>query len=277
MARPTDEHLGGSKGGRKAALAIGQAQQSPYNDANVNALVLLDHDNVPHDAAVLRSVITSWVPSMPDAQPVAFLNVRAYGGWYRDTAVSNSRFEAADYYQQNCPSLLRVGEVLCRLTFSFADRVLNLNHDSQIADGPTITHTVATRSAPLHADRRAQAPTCAESDCEIRTTQRWIKKKRACPKPGCPHLYGDFFTRSEQKQVDVHLAVDLIRGVLARYDAVVLVSEDWDILPAILAAVDLLLPGQRLILVRVRRGVTYLDAYLAEAGVTVVNASPDSA
>jgi uncharacterized LabA/DUF88 family protein len=177
-----------------------------------------------------------------------------------------------EYYQEQCPSLFKYAGRIVRLSFEFADKLLSANGEPSVADDhPFITHTVATRNTPLYLTKHPDVAPCVIDECEISKVKKWIKKRRACILPSCPHAFDRYFGRTEQKQVDVHLAVDLVirATTVAVAEHVVVASEDWDLLPAIYACTRYRNP-LCLSLVRFRPGGTYLDRALEAAGLRFV-------
>jgi len=240
----------------------------------LRALFLLDHDNIPHTRASIKKLIASWLNSLPAAvsSPV-YIDIRAYGGWYDKDSATPARFSAADLYQRDCPTVLMHEGVLCRLSFRFADKLITPSAESLVDEMEhRITHTVALRGAPLYIQRQAEQRECIVADCELSRVRKWINKRKACPKPACPHQFDEYFVRYEQKQVDVHLSVDLLLACKAQIDHIVLVSEDWDLLPALLAASIECANGKKMLsLIRFRQSATYLDAILARRNVRIIH------
>ena len=238
----------------------------------MQALFLIDHANVPYDNVSVSDIVRSWIDTWNDSLAgTIYVRLRAYGGWFEGSAASAGRFRAAEFYQQAAPMLLSHSTRLIRLSFEFADKLLVNNAADYDTSAPFITHTVAFRNSPMYIQRHASAPPCTASNCQLAGVKKWIKKQRACAAPGCPHAFQRYFGRTEQKQVDVHLAVDAVQ--LANdetYDHVVIVSEDWDLLPAVLAATRVSRRGGWS-LVRFRESRTYLDSILSDAGLRFVN------
>jgi uncharacterized LabA/DUF88 family protein len=241
----------------------------------MHALFLVDHDNIPHADGTIKSVLTSWLRNhIVDARRSAvYVDIRAYGGWFDGLSVTQSRFAAADFYQRTSPTVILHDGVICRMSFQFADTLLAGAAARYMADSaPLIAYTVVTRSSPLYVRTRTSQRDCGETGCELHNVRKWISKRRACHNEKCPHAFGDYFVRTEQKQVDVHLAVDLVRACLGHFDHIVLVSEDWDLLPALLGATELCNSGQVISVVRFRPGVTYLDSVLIARSVHIITA-----
>jgi hypothetical protein len=236
--------------------------------------LLVDHDNVPFSRITIRHIIESWIDDLsgilsPRQNIVAV--VRAYGGWYDGVTASESRYRAAEFYQTDCPAAFLYAGRICRITFEFADRLLPCKTDS--ADHRVrITHTVASRSAAQMFGRRMDALACEEVDCELQAVRRWLTKRRACTRAACPQAFADQFHRKEQKQVDVHLAVDVITRAETMVDGehLALASDDWDMLPALAATTGRLAPRVTVTAIRCSTTSTYLDHDLRQRGIRIL-------
>lgn len=238
------------------------------------AFLLIDHDNVPWASVSLRSIFESWIggcrESLPDVS-VVDVRVRAYGGWFEGEDITDARFDAASHYQQSCPAIMQVQGLLLRTHFEFADRLL---HDSDLpenAEQPRIHYTYVVRSAAQLVAERSSAPPCNEPTCELDKVRKWIRRRRACLSPHCSRGFSDQLERREQKQVDVHLALDAVQ--LAREgacQALGVASDDWDLLPAFLAASRR--PAvSSVTTIRFREEPRYLDSHLRMCGVRIVH------
>lgn len=204
-------------------------------------ILLIDHANVRPDHTFFQHVLRDWLDGLgEDAPPSGLLSVRvrAYGGWYRGSSTSDERFGAARVYQQACPSLMKHRQWLLQMSFAFAEEVIAEGDLKGASHYLRISNTVVERASPQTFRMRGDSPECSEPDCRLREVTRWLKKRRACAKPGCPHSFAAFFVRREQKQVDVHLAVDLIACTLddEQCGHVAVATDDLDIVPALLHA-----------------------------------------
>ena len=232
-------------------------------------LLLIDHDNAPELG--VRRLLREWLPAVSQVLPAGNFDVRvrAYGGWYAGTTPTDARYRAAEFYQQECPALLQLAGRIVRVGFQFADALLIEPSSAPLR----ISHTVASRPAADWVSRRQGGAKCEEADCQVADVRRWISRRRACLRPACPYRFSDCFERLQQKQVDIHLATDLILSALSpQRDGthVAVASDDWDLLPAFLAASA---PPSRLLSLsslRFREDVTYLDSELERLGVNIV-------
>lgn len=200
--------------------------------------VLIDHGNCRHaDSQFVKNVISTWFNEIRSActlPRIVTVDVRAYGGWFDGDMVTEERYDALSFYQTRCPSLLLVESTYCRFRFHFADDlILPLDTSGQ---GLPIRGTVAERSRPLRLSRRPGSSTCADTDCELRSIQRWLRKSSACPKANCPHSFATMFRRLEQKQVDVHLSMDMVTLAARPLHHIAIVSDDTDFIPALARA-----------------------------------------
>jgi uncharacterized LabA/DUF88 family protein len=237
--------------------------------------LLIDHDNVHFDRFGLLDLLNVWITTndgyhSPGIIPVT---VRAYGGWYREDLTSEARYRASEFYQETCPSVVFRCDRYFRLNFEFAENLI-VPSESSITP-PRITHTVVLRPAAQDVSIQQTAPPCGETGCQISVMRRWIRRRRACTRPGCPHPFSAQFTRTEQKQVDVHLAVDFI--TVARQmragDQIAIISDDADLLPAIASAAVSTCLADQISLIRCTAITFYLDNYLTKLGVRILRAS----
>jgi hypothetical protein len=236
--------------------------------------LLIDHDNARWQSVPLVALLTAWIDSLGDAVAdfgVITIAIRAYGGWYSGHGATDARYRAADFYQFHCPSVFRVGRRFCRVSFAFADSLV-AGRASADAEPVRITHTVADRAGPTRFMRRPGAA-CAEPGCELPLIRRWLRNKAACTKRGCPRHFSEVFLHPQQKQVDVHLAVDLVAMAepTCRGGHLGLLSDDSDLLPAVLYAAIKRPTSRAISLLRTRgHSDTYLDRTLRELGVQIV-------
>jgi hypothetical protein len=232
----------------------------------------VDHDNVQFDRVNVGSVVGQWLSAIADELPSApILNVyaRAYGGWWNGDTASDSRYRAAEFYQAVFPSVLRVAGRFVRLRFAFADYL--------IADqaGVRITHTVVSRASAQSVGIRSSYLPCPEIGCQLSAIRTWVRRRRACPKSGCPRRFEECFERREQKQVDTHLATDFLTIASGRFEArhVAVVSDDADLLPAVLNGAATMHSVATVTLLRFTARTTYLDEALVHLGVKIVTCS----
>lgn len=200
--------------------------------------LLLDHDNIDFERFPVRLILSQWIASVSDqvaGSRILTIRVRAYGGWFHGLTISESRYRAAQFYQTQMPSAFPVGSHLCRLSFEFADHLFLGEGDAKRIK---VTHTVVERSKPEYLTFRKPRHECGHPDCSIGQVRKWLRRARACFHPECPHPFADVFVRREQKQVDVHLALDLVfmSEALGDGDHLAVVSDDVDLLPALVAA-----------------------------------------
>jgi hypothetical protein len=243
----------------------------PDADPRVHVL-LLDHDNVEQSGVGLLTLIHTWIDSAGthlQATGVMSLLVRAYGGWFQDTRTSPARIRASEFYQEATPSILRRNGRYYSLSFEFADHLAASTIGAGLADPMRITHTVARRAAALQVKILNDKQQCTEPDCELKATKKWIRKKRACTRISCPVDFRSAFERTEQKQVDVHLALDLLEFLKHTTGQVALASDDADLLPAVALALLNGVAQDRLTLLRCGEGSSYLDGAARAGGVRI--------
>jgi uncharacterized LabA/DUF88 family protein len=239
---------------------------------NPNWILLIDHDNIPLREGALSAIISCWLASVPAelrGNAIQELLVRSYGGWWQEESQSTSRYKAGPFYADECPALVRVADHYWRVHFEFADYLLSDEEHSAL-----ITHTFALRPAPHLFFATSDGRGCDEYDCEAKKLRRWLMSRRGCTRLACPRAFGDLWMKPEQKQVDIHLAVDLL-DLCSRRQAprrVGLVSDDTDFLPAILASATSKSEEKPLItLIRFTGKPSYLDTEIGRRGVEILN------
>ncbi len=232
-------------------------------------VLLVDHDNVAPEGRDPRHLVVTALGQISSLPQTVAATLRAYGGWFEEYAASPARYEASAFYQNNCPVVLETNGAFVRIHFEFADSLAA----SSNADQLPITHTVGLRRTAGRISPRQSAASCALDGCELRLVRKWFRRKAACTAVSCPLTFGDVFERREQKQVDVHLTADLMfyAARLASPTAIAVVSDDLDIVPAILTAA-VSNPGRVLIHLRSpSRSRMYNDDLLRRFGVRVVS------
>jgi hypothetical protein len=240
------------------------------------ALLLLDHDNCPFTRIPLHGVIERWLATLPrtDTRAVRELLVRAYGGWWHGDLSSNSRVSAMQLYTAQCPALIRQGTDYWRVRFEFADHLLW--REGQV--DPRIENTFVLRPAPQLFSPKAPASPCTETNCESQRVRLWLLKRRGCTRPACPRTFSEMWYRPEQKQVDVHLVVDLLTATLKTKSSinVAVASDDLDFLPALLAAVTHSTSAFSITHIRFTARAMYLDDCLRRLGMRILQASSEN-
>ncbi len=235
-------------------------------------LVLIDHKNLAASGRRLIDILPQWLSSLPETEqhgPVIDIGVRVYGGWYHETSHTDERSEAIVYYQNELPSLFSVKNRYFRTHLTFAETLLDSPTAKESSQSISITHTTALRPAELISVVRKGIPACTVPTCRIGEVRRWVRRRKACLEAGCPSSYSDVFERREQKQVDVHIAVDLLLAAQGA-NSVALVTADNDLIPAILAF-RLNAKASSLLWVRPKGSSSYLDNALNVLGVSILN------
>ena len=242
--------------------------------------LLIDHDNVPFQEVGLRHIFDAWLDSLDGLlRPASgvVLRVRAYGGWFAGVASTDARFSAGELYQETCPSVFLRQQRVIRVTFEFADYLAGYSPQDSSDHVIRITHTVAARGKSILASLRPRkSVSCVEAGCRLRETVHWLKSRQACASPHCPYKFSDFFTRLEQKQVDVHLGVDalLLASRLGPTDYLGVVSDDLDLVPAVVAATLQTGRQDAVFLLRFASGSRNLDDVLVNCGAGIVDVAP---
>lgn len=226
--------------------------------------VLIDHGNV---AAEPRDIVHAVVTGLQPLGATVEATLRIYGGWYEGYTTTALRYEAAGVYQDTCPIVLQIAQTLVRISLEFADD-LWAARTSRVHI--PITHTVGLRRTAGELVVRQGAPMCQNNPCGLMGVKRWVRKKAACHERSCPHDFAEMFQRREQKQVDVHMGADLVAMASSAdpTNAIAVVTDDLDILPALLQAA--MSSGGRISHVRSRtRRAMYCDPLLAQLGVSI--------
>ena len=225
---------------------------------NHRALILIDHSNIPWDTISVTDILRQWTrPMASDSATrfVMFLVVRAYGGWFDGDLTSSDRFAAATFYQDTCPALFETGKMTASVRFEFADTLSPWG--VTVASRLAITHTVASRRAPGRY-LLTKAATCTNAKCQLKLLRKWSRSKRACQEPTCKMDFADCVVRPEQKQVDVHMALDLVAAAgSGLFQSIAVASDDAD-----------------LALLRIAAPISYLDGRLTSLGVRLVRIRP---
>lgn len=228
------------------------------------------------ESGTLTRRLSSWVSSIANsgsALRLPYIRVRAYGGWYNEAQTSEDRFRAISYYQENCPAVVSAAGLTCHVTFEFADTLIEAESlEYNRVSGVGITHTVARRGAPVSYRLMPAFATCNELSCQLAEARRAMKRKLACPSVNCQSEFSSKFVRLEQKQVDTHITVDLLLAAERKSTQLHLGlwSDDWDMLPGLLATSSRLGNIGSLSSVRTTTWTTYLDRELKRRGVQIL-------
>jgi hypothetical protein len=239
-------------------------------------LGLLDHANIRFDRLSIADLIRSWLDALDGQIPkegVAQVLLRAYGGWYYGYSTSDDRFRAAQFYQKGCPASIRYKSLICSVGFEFADGLMSGIEREDAFEGYSslISHTVALSKRRVHYKRSLDAADCKDSACELSQAGAAMRRGMACAYLKCTTPFSQAFERLEQKQVDTHLALDCAMASSVHQPSlhVGIVSNDWDILPALLYASAFSGVGSVAAL-RSSTTPTYLDGELESRGVRIV-------
>lgn len=206
-------------------------------------ILLVDFDNLELNGISPSAIVEASVSQVIDIEEMPGRDLRVllrlYGGWYRRYEQTDQRQRASQIYSPLQFSLRKVRDRIVRSRVEFADSMV---FDS--SDG--ITHTVVSRSRQPRSKKKPQAPSCSRDDCALKDVRKWMRKGKACTVSGCCHEFGEQFVRDEQKQVDTHLASDLIwlaaLGGRAG-SSIILCSDDVDFIPPLATAASALREG----------------------------------
>jgi hypothetical protein len=217
-------------------------------------------------------LLASWLSQVPKPiSPGHVIDIfaRSYGGWYEGFSFSNERAAAASYYQTRFPSFFSVGNQYYRAHLIYADSLTDAVTPLG-GSGHCFTHTAALRSAEISSSLKAASAPCSEAGCRLSEVRRWISRKKACLVQGCPFSYSDQFERKEQKQVDVHLALDFVTLCTASSAPVGLVSADNDFIPA-LVSITMRAHFPHITWIRPGSQGAYIDGFLQAHSINIIN------
>jgi hypothetical protein len=235
-------------------------------------VLLIDFENVPQSSLGDSTLLRGWLSAIRQAisgSAVGDIHMRFYGGWWDADSVSTARQRAVELIE-NVPALLSHEGRYWRIRREFADNVLNLPRV-----GVAVRETYVRRPVESLSLKPEGTALCSRDDCQLKACRAWIFGRRACTQRNCQVRFGDAWHRAEQKQVDVHLATDLLvlaHSPVARH--VGIASDDIDFLPAIASAGTADSQLASLSHLRFHRVLTYMDDFLERIGVTIVRAPP---
>lgn len=202
--------------------------------------LLIDHDNLADPPTFLPRNVIPWLQSLLGSKFIENggnleVIVRVYGGWFNGTATTDKRREAFLYYSQHWPTILLFGSSYIRFRVEFADTLVLTSADRP---KPKITHTLRQQKKLPRFSRTDIGKACQQTDCEITKVAKWTKRQTGCFSATCPNDFAACFSRLEQKQVDVHLASDLmlLAALSTGLMAIGICSEDTDLTPAVMSA-----------------------------------------
>ena len=163
---------------------------------------------------------TSAVPSARD------VTVRLYGGWHRETVDARVDMRhMMDRAIANIPKRYGVQRV----------RVQLADHPIWDPAASPLLRSLRVSRPPRVDVRLTPADSCIDpSACTFNALRSWCGGK--CPERGCSVKLQDIAERTRQKMVDTLLTADAMAIIQDRLaQAVVLASDDSDMLPALLA------------------------------------------
>jgi uncharacterized LabA/DUF88 family protein len=205
----------------------------------------------------LEELVGATIAALGDARIFpGEVTFRLYGGWHGELPESGKH-------------ILALTSAVIR---QFPRRV-GVRVRMQIADSPIWNQSLkmidSVRQVPLRppGGKIINHPLCAKpADCTVHQLRSWWNGR--CPEGTCAVRIGDLGFMYRQKMVDTLLTADAI--TLAREelsDALVIVSDDDDMLPAILAVSSLRF--RTLLLRRRERRDTYYQSILDSSDVSI--------
>lgn len=199
-----------------------------------NMKVLVDYDNLPHDASnkgliYLADRILSRVSTIADPHPA--INFRLYGGWDRNNRMTRTGQNLSIEIQSAFPRTLRTGGKPVILKMQLAQAL-------EALPGKRLPNTL--REEPMR-KIKCQTPsrtTCRTLQCPIDPMASFLNDGR-CPMDGCIAEPRMLLSRSEQKLIDTMMVADMIYLASQREACIAIVSSDDDMWPGILSALNL--------------------------------------
>lgn len=195
--------------------------------------VLIDFDNLP--STIRNRGLVSLARSVHHSIESRFITVdeiriRLYGGWYDTQGLTRDGTRLTQDIGMAFPLIIANNQQInCRIHCDIASSLIDTPAD-------LLLHTFRQRNGIRSRLTVAHVPNCAnQSCCVIQHVAQWSRGR--CHVAGCGVSARSVFTYNEQKLVDTLLCCDLI--VLATRgprDPVYLVSDDDDMIPAILLA-----------------------------------------
>lgn len=242
-----------------------------------NLFLLIDHANVDYDKVNLLKLIKSWLLSLSSRHTlpsICDVYIRAYGGWNYNGMESEARFEASAFYQQLCPSMIKIGDNYFIISFCFAEHLLLANHPNST---PFLFNNTVVVRKKLQSLNIVATPECDVSSCELEKIRKWLRSKKACTNTACSHAFSDVFSRKEQKQVDIHLCLDFVSCVADKSDChhVGLVTSDFDLIPALVMVLSKNPNSKDICLIRTEDYTSYADSFLAQNGIHILPLQKD--
>lgn len=245
----------------------------------MSVIVLVDYKNVRNGGMHLKDVIGEIVrdesqcfPEFSDVNSAKLgrkIRIRLYGGWYSGTSATSERSDAVGDLTGNMPTIMKSDAGLWSIRTEFSDQIVRVdNHGApsfDVRDTVKIRKTVG-RDFIINSNHQ-----CTEGNCQISAIKKWVKSRKGCTNNGCTKEFSDVFSRTEQKQVDTHLALDFYRLCVESnsISSVWLLCNDVDVFPAVLSVM------LREIKIRVNlfftQNVSWAsDPRLAEHGIKVI-------
>jgi hypothetical protein len=216
-----------------------QDQADVFSQAQDELYVLVDHANV---APIWRArtvtdlairVLETVAPEVSDE--TKRVRVRLYGGWFEEDRSSRNA-------QRLAPEISSAFPVPVSPALGFSKPiVLNAELAIAILSRPTeaLTHTYVKRERVSNLDcKDPPYEGCSQpQSCPIRGFREFLTRQR-CDQSSCTVSPDGVLQRAEQKLADTMLAVDLCTLAAQRTNRVVVLSDDYDAWPAILASVS---------------------------------------
>lgn len=223
------------------------------NKQYVNILVdfdNLDISNISDTQSILNHIVCRTYEECKTLNKIhpSVVNIRLYGGWYEENLLTRNAQTLSAHLQGNFPD---VNDKL--------NCTINVELSRSLASRPSsdLLYTYRKREglSRIHICKNVDI-CCPSAKAGIKFFKK-IKKNKACPH--CNKVSSELIWISEQKLVDVMLAMDITYFAMFEKDAIlVVVSSDDDFIPAIFQVNDF---GKTVIHMHTRSGYKIRPEY----------------
>lgn len=225
---------------------------------DLNVVLLVDYSNMIHDAVAFKEEVVSYVKAYLDFVGWKGLrlevDIRLYDGW--DMMEDDGRGVLSRNAQEVCAVMastfpIRYGPCLIRVELA-----------RSLASQPALLlkHTFRRRQRMQKVSVEKVSDFCCDDARKMGPFLVHLVKKGRC------FYCGEEATRiisvAEQKMVDTMMALDIVHYGRARNTAIVVASDDDDIIPAVL---EIAMTGRTVYHLKKKKSLAYND-YVAIAG-----------
>lgn len=195
--------------------------------------IFVDYDNLLHpqkSSGILYVVRRALLQTtLPTTSALGICDVRIYGGWYEETAITALAEKLTVEVGREFPTIVRVP--------TQRGKVLALNTTATLAvamlEEPRFHLFNTYRRKARARNVRVQTPAavgCTNCGCPLPMTKQLIETG-SCPNSLCDIVSRELLYRPEQKIVDTMLTCDMVYAPTQNYQQLILISGDDDFLP----------------------------------------------